>query len=362
VSSAAIGDPTRAGALRDPMTAADRRAEAVRRLQVIRERCDRDGAVDVLSSRANVAWATAGGQHHSVTASADGVGSLVVTPTDAVLVAPSIETDRLRDEELAGLDIAVLATPWWEEGALERTVAGVVGPRLTLDDAALEPDLRPARSVLSEPDVARLAELGRLAENAVTGALAAIAPGASEDALAAAMVGRVVGARSPVVLVASDERIERYRHPLPTAKPIVSRVMLVLVAEAWGLHVALTRFREFAEPPPHIATRVRAVADVQRAMTEATVPGATLGDVFGAAKRAYAEAGRPEEWRDHHQGGTIAYHGREVVAVPDDPTVVVPGNAFAWNPSIAGAKAEDTFVLLSDGTRRFVTGEASSAG
>jgi hypothetical protein len=30
--------------------------------------------------------------------------------------------------------------------------------------------------------------------------------------------------------------------------------------------------------------------------------------------------------------------------------------AFAWNPSIAGAKAEDTFYLDDHGERRLVTG------
>ena len=33
----------------------------------------------------------------------------------------------------------------------------------------------------------------------------------------------------------------RYRHPLPTGTPVRDRLMLVLVAERWGLHVAATR-------------------------------------------------------------------------------------------------------------------------
>jgi hypothetical protein len=77
--------------------------------------------------------------------------------------------------------------------------------------------------------------------------------------------------------------------------------------------------------------------------------------VFGAAQSAYEAAGHPGEWRDHHQGGTIAYQGRETIATPGNDTVIQPGMAFAWNPSIAGAKAEDTFVLEEDGTRRVVT-------
>jgi hypothetical protein len=29
--------------------------------------------------------------------------------------------------------------------------------------------------------------------------------------------------------------------------------------------------------------------------------------------------------------------------------------AFAWNPSLPGVKAEDTFILEEDGGRRYVT-------
>ncbi|HUP54825.1 MAG TPA: M24 family metallopeptidase [Methylomirabilota bacterium] len=346
----------------DPMSPEARRREVDRRLERVRAICEgRGGAVAVLSSRANVAWLTAGGQHHVVLSSETGVGSLVVTPRSATLVAPSIEVDRLENEEIAGLGIEIVAVPWWESDALDAAVAALAHGRPVLDDAALEDGLRAERSVLGDADIERLGTLGRAAEQAVTDAIGAIEPGASEDGLAASLIGRLVGIRAPVVLVAADERIERFRHPLPGAHPIQRRVMLVLVGEAWGLHVALTRIREFEDPPPYIGERMRAVVDVERAMIEATTPGATLGDVVSAAQREYAKAGRPDEWHDHHQGGTIAYHGREAVATPGDATVIERGMAFAWNPSIAGAKVEDTFVVTVDGSRRFVTGLSRTA-
>ena len=64
--------------------------------------------------------------------------------------------------------------------------------------------------------------------------------------------------------------------------------------------------------------------------------------------------GFPDEWRDHHQGGSIGYQPRERVALPGDTTVIEAGMALAWNPSIAGVKAEDTIVIV-DGVARTVT-------
>jgi Xaa-Pro dipeptidase len=244
--------------------------------------------------------------------------------------------------------------PWWQPGAIEAEAIRRAGGQ-PLDEAAVEDDLVAVRSVLSAFDRARMVELGREARDAMTAGLEAIEPGQTEDDLASDLIARLPGTRVPVVLVAADERIARFRHPLPTANPIRRRVMAVLVAERWGLHVALTRFRELEPPSWELAGRFAAVAEVERAFHEATVPGATLGDVLAAGQAAYARAGFPEEWRDHHQGGTTGYQGRERIAIPDDPTPIVAGMAFAWNPSIAGVKVEDTFVLEADGSRTPVT-------
>ena len=164
------------------------------------------------------------------------------------------------------------------------------------------------------------------------------------------MLGRVVGARVPVLLVAADKRIPAYRHPPPGRTEIRNRVMVVLVIERWGLHVAITRFREFDEPSSDVAERTAAVAEIQAAMVTATRSGARFGDVLDAGRAAYASFGFPDEWREHHQGGSIGYQARERIATPKDWAVIRSGMAFAWNPTIAGAKAEATCRRLPSAT------------
>jgi hypothetical protein len=74
-----------------------------------------------------------------------------------------------------------------------------------------------------------------------------------------------------------------------------------------------------------------------------------MGEAFDDCVRFYAEAGFPDAWRHHHQGGIAGYRSREVIARPGDATRIEVGQAFAWNPSVTGAKAEETFVLLDAG-------------
>ena len=122
--------------------------------------------------------------------------------------------------------------------------------------------------------------------------------------------------------------------------------MLVACAERGGLFVSLTRMIYFKEPDPQTARRQDACEEVlSRMREEATREGRTLAQAFEDCRRFYGEAGFAGGWRDHHQGGMTGYASRELIATPGTHQEIRESQAFAWNPSVEGAKAEETFVL-----------------
>jgi Xaa-Pro aminopeptidase len=112
----------------------------------------------------------------------------------------------------------------------------------------------------------------------------------------------------------------------------------------------MTRLISFGRPPAEPERLARATAEVDAAVLAAYRPGRTLGEVFTVLVETYTRLGFPEEWRRHHQGGLIGYQGREVFAVPGEPTPIPESAAVAWNPSIrGGAKSEDTALVSAEG-------------
>lgn len=340
------------------MNGTETRRELVdERLGVVRQILAARGAsAALLETRANFAWITAGGESHVVLSSESGVAGVLVASDRATVLTAVNEADRIAEEELAGTGLDVVPVAWHEEAAMAAEARRIAGAE-PVGDADLARDLVPRRSVLAALEIDRLRWIADRLGEALATVTAGVRPGDTEHRVAGRLLDALGadGIRLPVLLVAADDRIARYRHPIPTDRRVERRAMVVAVAERWGLHVAVTRFAELEAPGDDLARRIAAADEVHRAMVAATEPGATFGDVLAAARRAYADAGFPDEWTLHHQGGSIGYQGRERIATPGDRTPIVEGMAFAWNPSIAGAKAEETFALGPKG-RRVLTG------
>jgi Xaa-Pro aminopeptidase len=166
--------------------------------------------------------------------------------------------------------------------------------------------------------------------------------------LAAAALWRR-GIEPALVLVAGAARASRYRHPRPTDAPVGDRVSMVMCGRRSGLVANLTRHAFLRRPTAREVADAAAVAAVEAAAWAASRPQATLAEVYGAIVRAYAANGHAGAERDHHQGGTTGYLSREVIATPRSGVRLHTPVALAWNPSLPGAKIEDTIILTDDG-------------
>jgi Xaa-Pro dipeptidase len=254
-----------------------------------------------------------------------------------------IEDPRVRAEErFEELGYEPAPRPWYEPLGLEDTPSALDELRIQLCDDELERYRRAGADVAS----------------ALREALEALRPDLSEYEAAATLAHRLHarGLTTPVLLAACEGRQRIHRHPLPTSARLGRHALLAVTAERDGLYVSMTRLVSFGPPPEELARLVRAVAEVDAVYLAASRPGATLGEIFAAGADAYAAQGFPEEWCGHHQGGLTGYRGREVFAVPGEPTTIPGAAALAWNPSIeGGAKSEDTILVSAAGVE-VVTG------
>jgi Xaa-Pro dipeptidase len=333
--------------------------EVARKLDAVRSWVYERGLKGVvMHSQAGFAWITAGRHSHVSIGGAAGVATVLVTPSHAYLLTPTIERDRLLDEEVGELGFEVVEFPWYRP----LTVDGLSDPSRTVADVEglglpVEAGLAQLRHTLIPEEIRRYRRLGIDAAGAVEAACRETRPGDTELSVAARVAAHSTAQDIlPLVnLVAADERIDRYRHPLPTPKPVQRRLMVALTGRRHGLHASLTRMMSFGPLDAEIAERHAAVRRVDARMLGESRLGTTLGTVLDAAVEQYDAEGFPGEWEHHHQGGLTGYAGREIFATPRQPHRLDAGQALAWNPSITGVKSEDTVLVTPEGQPEVLT-------
>ena len=186
---------------------------------------------------------------------------------------------------------------------------------------------------------------------AIGEAAMAAAPGMTEYEVAGILSHQCWsrGVQPIVVLIASDDRLLSYRHPIPAGNTVQKALMLVICGRRHGLIVSATRIVHFGPPPAELRRKHDAVVAVDAAFNANSIPGARIGDVFRLGVDAYAGQGFADEWKLHHQGGPTGYAARDYRATAATEDKVLPNQAFAWNPSITGTKSEDTIIAAPDG-------------
>lgn len=333
----------------------------------------------VLATLADVAWYSGGADVHVAVDELNGVAALLVERERVVILTSAIENARMTEEAFATylatapVPVKIEVRPWYKD--LWDQVAGLMaGKALGTDDAAfagmpatvngmpagvtgspainvknMAKDIVRLRYQLTAREIERYRRLGAKTARALEDTARSVRPGRTEFEVAAALDGALLarGLQPTVTLVAADERIAGYRHPIPTAKTVERSCMLVTCARSGGLVAAATRLVHFGELSPDLRRRHNAVVQVDAGVLAASKEGASMAALFDVLKLAYAEQGFPGEEEKHHQGGTIGYRGREYKADPNSKEILHAPQAVAWNPSITGTKSEDTYLVTA---------------
>lgn len=317
----------------------------------------------LLTLQPNFSWLTCGRRNGIDTSREAGAGALLVrSDGKRFVLANSIEMPRLLDEELSAEDFEPVEFPWEEEKSsgtfvTDRAKTLLIGNGALGSDAYFnggflaETQVSACRYELTVAEIERYRALGKDAGELLGNLMKTIEPGAAEKEVAnraaATLAARDI--QGVVLLVAADDRIGKYRHPVPTSRAWQKTLMVVVCARRQGLIASLTRLICAGPARSELSTRTLAAAKVNAQLLAATRAGVSGAHLYRVAANAYAEVGFPDEIHRHHQGGASGYRTRDWVAHPVSTDQVRRNQAFAWNPSVTGAKVEETCIAFEHG-------------
>ena len=299
-------------------------------------------------------WVTGGS--NVVDRAADvGVAAVGYDGDGFTVATNNIEAPRLADEELPD-EFAVEAGDWYATDLAD--VVRDVSPTPAAADFDVPGfagvDASALRQPLTDRDIERYRSLGADTAAAVESAVREASADDTEREVGARLRERLFarGIDSPVVLVGSGRRARKYRHYTTRDAELGDYALVSVTAVRDGLHASCTRSVAFAAPD-WLEERTEAAMGVETAALAATqrvgATGGVAGEVFAAVQDAYAERGHEGEWEHHHQGGAAGYAGREWIGTPTAENPVHLPMAYAWNPTVQGAKSEDSFLVTEDG-------------
>ena len=305
----------------------------------------------LVSGVSNFSWLTGGKKNFVGLNTEKGVCSILITPDKSFLLTTNIEYPRIFEEEIS--DWEFIVKNWYKENELFEEVKKICKGKIGSDiptNFTIPVKLEKLHFPLVDEEIDRYKEVGKLASESITEISKVIKPWMKETEIAG-IVSQKLWEKDiipVVILVGADERIEKYRHPIPTEKKLDKRVLIAICGKRYGLIVSLTRIVNFGKLEESILRKHKSVCFVDTVFIDETRPDVKMSDIFKKAKSSYKETGFENEWQLHHQGGPTGYSTRYFRVTEETDEKVIEKSSFAWNPSITGTKSEDTIIIEKD--------------
>lgn len=324
--------------------------EVSEKLRRVREYLDTKGFdAMILGRRDNFSWLTDGGCSEVILPSDTGFCILVVTAEQIYAVAQVMDGPRIMEEELEGLGFEYIPLRWYECSREEKAMELVKGSRVVADIplqgvSFLPGEIYRLHYPMTGREIAKIRVLGAEVEEVFEACGLAVKPGMTEYEIQALLIQECAkrGIHWDVLLVGSDERIFKYRHPNPSGKRVGKYVLMHFCARKWGLHANVTRSVYFGDRiPDEIAAPYEAANRIQAAVLSMCNPGFGFCDILQEQKRLYKELGYGEEWRNHFQGGITGYLVGDPTLSSDPGNKIVENQPYDWFITITGAKVEE---------------------
>ena len=306
----------------------------------------------ILSSQTNFLWLT-GGRRNEVIKNCDiSLVYLFITKDNKYLISSRSDSARVMDEELSGLGFSLIEYDWYNQSPLDVIVEHYPIARIGADfyDSNLEfveDDLAILRIDLTVAEIDRVKKFCMDYSMFFTDFCLELKPHCLEEEIAYDFTFGLLkkDIRVPIMLVGSDERVFMYRHPVPTSKKVEKYILLATIAEKDGINISVTRSVYFGKAPEDLCKRQEAVNYIEAIYCSKSKPGEKLNNILESGKKAYKGVFFENEWKNHTQGGIVAYKPREVLATESSDFKLASNYLVSWNPTIPGVKAEDMILV-----------------
>ncbi len=309
----------------------------------------------VLRRRDSFAWATFGGDNKIFRSGDLGAGLLVFTEQDTYLFAYSMDADRIMEEELEGLPVEQI-TVLWNQGTLEEAVEQKLGDANVISDypaagwSCRFEELLQLRLPYTLWEQKRYEQVGALCDRLFYEAAEELQPGMTEQQAASILARHFEEEKMvpKVLLVGSDERITKYRHPLPSDKVMEHTVLLHVASDKYGMHGNITRMLCFGEIPGNLERDYELLNLCQASVMSLLKPGVPYKELLNIRRQILREAGKESEWNLHFPGATAGYFVGSSEPILGEARVE-DTRCYDWFMTVTGAKVEELSMASPQG-------------